>query len=316
MLFSQIAIFTISCLVIIIASKWVISSLGSITRSLRWKEFVIAFFAASVGAVLPELFIGAKSAFSGVPELAFGNVIGQNLILFTFSAGICAFVLKEIPVYSRTVRSGAVFALISVSLPFLLLYDGEISRVDGLVLVSAFILYTRWLFKDEDRFIKNSGEGDLSKKENPCFLKNMLIITAGFAVVLFAAEGIISSAGEFARLIGVPIGVVGIFFIGAGVALPETFFAIRLALKGHSWMILGGIMGAVSISSTLVLGIVALIEPIVITDFDPYRTARFFLLISAVLFWFFIKTKNVFTRKEAVFLFTVYLSFIIFEFGV
>lgn len=123
------------------------------------------FFAASVGAVLPELFIGVKSALSGVPELAFGNVIGQNLILFTFSAGVCALVLKEIPVYSRTVRSGAVFALISVSLPFLLLYDGEISRIDGLILVSAFILYTRWLFKDEDRFIKSPEEGDLLKKK-------------------------------------------------------------------------------------------------------------------------------------------------------
>jgi cation:H+ antiporter len=313
-MFSQIAIFTISCLAIIIASKWVIGSLGKVTKSLQWKEFVVAFFAASVGAVIPELFIGLKSAVNGVSELAFGNIIGQNLILFTFSAGVCAFVLKEIPVYSRTVRSGAVFALVAVTLPFLLIYDGQISRVDGLVLISAFILYIRWLFKDEDRFIKDFQEKEVLKKDRFYFLRNSLIIFAGFVVVLFAAEGIISSAGELARLMGVPIGIVGIFFIGAGVALPETFFAVRLALKGHSWMILGGIMGAISISSTLVMGLVAIVDPIVISNFEPYKTARFFILISAFLFWFFIRTNNVFTRKEAVFLFAVYLFFIIFEF--
>jgi cation:H+ antiporter len=313
MLFTQISVFLLSCLAIIVSSKWVIGALGRITKLLRWKEFVVAFFAASVGAVLPELFIGVKSAIDGVPELAFGNVVGQNIILFTISAGLCAFALKEIPVYSRTVRSGAVFALISVILPFVLVFDGEISRVDGLILVSAFILYIRWLFKDEDRFIKNFNEEEVSS-EKVNLLRDILIILSGFGVILFAAEGIVSSASNFSIIIGLPIGIVGVFIIGAGVALPETFFAVRLALKGHSWMILGGIMGAVAISSTLVLGVVALIEPVVITNFDPYKTVRFFLILSAFLFWFFIRTNNVFTRKEAVFLFGSYLLFLFFEF--
>ncbi len=316
-MFLQVAVFFLSCLAIIIASKWIIGALGRTTRSLRWKEFVVAFFAASVGAVLPELFIGVRAALDGVSELAFGNVVGQNLILFTFSIGICAFVLKEIPVYSKTVRSGAIFALISVTLPFILLYDGEISRVDGLVLIATFVLYIRWLFKDEDRFIKNFDEektDNIPKKKSLPFFKDVLIVLAGFAVVLFASEGVISSAGEIAGSVGLPLGVVGLFFVGAGVALPETFFAVRLAMKGHSWMILGGVMGAISISSTLVLGTVALIQPIVISDFAPYSNVRFFIIASAAIFWFFIRTNNVFTRREAVFLFGLYLLVIIFVF--
>ncbi len=317
-MFLHIAIFVLSCLGIIFASRWVISALSRTTRALGWKEFVVAFFAASVGAVLPELFIGIKSAIKGVPELAFGNIIGQNLILFTFSAGICAIILKEIPVQSKTVRSGAMFSLLAVTLPFILIYNGELSRIDGLILIAAFVLYVRWLFKDEDRFIKNYEDEKPKEKENLksvyAILRDAAIVIGSFLLLIFAAEGIISSAGNFASYMGVSLGVVGIFIVGAGVALPETFFAVRLALKGHSWMILGGLTGAISISSTLVLGLVALINPIVIDNFDPYSVARFFLILSALVFWFFITTHNVLTKREAVFLFLIYLLFLFFEF--
>ncbi len=316
-MFLHIAVFILSCLAIIIASRWVIGAMGRATRALGWKEFVVAFFAASVGAVLPELFIGVRSAIEGVPELAFGNIIGQNLILFTFSAGICAIVLKEIPVYSKTVRAGAGFALLAVILPFVLVYNGELSRIDGLILISVFILYVRWLFKDEDRFIKHYKEddqGDKTPKTLWGISKDVAIVITSFLLIIFAAEGIISSAGEFSVAIGIPIGMVGIFFVGAGVALPETFFAVRLAMQGHSWMILGGLTGAIAISSTFVLGVVALINPIIINDFEPYTIARFFLILSGISFWFFVTTHNVLTRREAIFLFIIYILFILFEF--
>jgi len=62
------------------------------------------------------------------------------------------------------------------------------------------------------------------------------------------------------------------------------------------------------------LGIVALIEPIVIEDFTPYATGRFFLLLSGAVLWFFVRTSNKITKKEAWFLFALYVLFLIFEF--
>ncbi len=309
-----IAIFVLSCLGIIVSSRWVIDSLGRVTRSLGWKEFVVAFFTASIGAVLPEFFIGIRSAIAGVPELAFGNIVGQNLILFTFSVAICTFVLGGIVVESRTVRAGAGFALISVILPFILIHDGVISRIDGLILIAAFVLYVRWLFKDSDRFVKNYDDSKEISRSTLSFIKDILVIIGGFAIVVFAAEGIINSAQVFAESIGVSIGVIGLFFVGAGVALPETFLSIRLAMKGHSWMILGGLMGAIAMSSTLVLGVVALIEPIVIYDFEPYTTGRLFLILSGAVLFLFIRTSNKITKREAVILFLIYLSFLISQF--
>ncbi len=312
-MFQYIAIFILSCIGIIISSRFVIDSLKRISYQLGWKEFVVAFFTASIGAVLPELFIGIRSAIEGVPELALGNIMGQNIILFTLSVAICTFILGEITVKSKTVRMGTGFALLSAGLPFLLLYNGMLSRLDGIILILFFLIYVRWFFGDRDRFVKNYGDQEKVETSSNIF-KDAGVIVGGLFIIIIAAEGIIITAGEFAVSMGIPIGVVGLTIVGAGVALPETFLSARLALKGQSWMILGGLMGAIAISSTLVLGIVALINPIIISDFNPYHTGRFFLLFGGATLWFFIRTSNKITKKEAWILFVIYILFLFFEF--
>jgi Ca2+/Na+ antiporter len=73
-------------------------------------------------------------------------------------------------------------------------------------------------------------------------------------------------------------------------------------------------MGSVIINSTLVLGIVALVHPIRVMDFSPFVMARFFLVVSAVLFLFFMRSGKKISQKEAVILFSLYFLFIISQF--
>lgn len=288
-----------------------IDALHRLTQRLGWKEFVVAFFTASVGAVIPELIIGTRAALKGIPELALGNIIGQNIILFTLSVSICVFLLSEITVESRTVRAGTTFALVSVILPFILLWNGTLSRIDGVILILVFFFYIYWLFSEKDRFLKDYGE--VCNNTHP--FKDIAIILLGLFFVVLSAEGIIFSAERLAELFNVPIIMIGFFAVGLGVALPETFFSIALARKGQSWMILGGLMGAVAISSTLVLGTVAIISPITVEDFSPFYIARIFLILGGALLLFFVRTSNKITRKEAIILFMVYILFLLIQFA-
>jgi len=306
-------IFILSCFLIIFFSRSIIDAMHRVTCRLGCKEFIVAFFAASIGAVLPELFIGVRSAIKGVPELALGSIIGQNIILFTLSVAICTFILKEIVVESRTVRAGAVFALIAVTLPFVLLWDGVLSQTDGMILIGACLLYIYWLFSKEDHYVKKHSE---IVPRSSTLARDVAIILFGFLFVFLSAEGIIYAAENFSLHLGVPVTVFGLFAIGLGVALPETFFSITLASKGHSWMILGGLMGAIALSSTLVLGLVSVINPIEVVDMGAINVARFFLISSGIFFLFFVRTSNKITKKEAWFLLGIYLLFLFFEFVV
>ncbi|MDP3982393.1 MAG: hypothetical protein Q8P70_02525, partial [bacterium] len=108
-----------------------------------------------------------------------------------------------------------------------------------------------------------------------------------------------------------PIATVGLLIVAVGVGIPETYFAVSLARKGESWMILGGLMGSIAVSSTLVLGIVSLIQPISIGNLQPFLFGRFFLVIAALAFLFFVRTKHHISHREAIFLLVLYGLFLI-----
>ena len=76
-------------------------------------------------------------------------------------------------------------------------------------------------------------------------------------------------------------------------------------------MILGNLMGSVMITATLVLGTVALICPIKFFDFSLLAIGRIFLLISAIFFLIFLRTGKKISRREAIFLFLIYIFFIL-----
>jgi len=81
------------------------------------------------------------------------------------------------------------------------------------------------------------------------FIRDLMIVSAGLVLLLIAAEGIVRSASFFSETAGLPLAVVGILIVGIGNAIPETYFALTAARKGHNWLILGDLMGSVILAS-------------------------------------------------------------------
>ncbi len=313
-----ISIFIASCFILVLAAKKIIDCLDRVARFLGWKEFVVAFFTVSFGAVAPEFFIGISSAWHKIPELSFGNILGQNILLFSFTVAICAIILKNgIEVDSKTVRAGCTFAAVVALLPLFLVLDGALSRIDGAILLLFFLFFIFWLFSKKERFTKvyDIEEEHKTKNNFSCFLKDIGTLLAGFFLIILGAEGIIRASLAFSDIIALSLPVVGLLIVALGVGLPETYFSFMLAKRGQSWMIIGGLMGSVAISSTLVLGTIALICPIHINigENPSLVMARIFLIFCALLFLFFAKTRNHISTKEGILLLLIYIIFIAIE---
>jgi Ca2+/Na+ antiporter len=54
--------------------------------------------------------------------------------------------LGGITTNSRTVQIGSTFAAVVGIFPLLMLWDGVIGRIDGVILMLSFIIYTIWIF--------------------------------------------------------------------------------------------------------------------------------------------------------------------------
>jgi len=311
MIWLYIFIFIISCLLLILSGNFLISYLTRIAKFLGWKEFVVAFLTIAFGVSLPNLFVGILSALNKIPQLSLGDVVGGNIFALTLAVAMAAFISRGgISAQSRTVQGSSLFTIGSAILPLLLILDGNLSRIDGLLLISLFAVYIWWLFKKEDRFKKvYNGAPEIKNRKD--FLKDIGILIISIIFLIFGAQGVVKSSSFFARLFNLPIIFIGIFIVGISNSLPETFFSIQAARKGQDWIILGNLMGGVMITATLVLGIVAIIYPIEFFDFSILTIGRFFLILSAIFFLIFLRTGRKITRKEAVFLLLIYILFLL-----
>lgn len=314
-MFLNIVIFIASCIVLSWLSSHLIKALVAIAKFLHWREFVTAFFIMAFATSLPNLFVDVSAALNNMPELAFGEIIGGNLVdLSIVTALAVLFSKKNLVVESKMVQTSAIFSVAIVVLPLLLIIDGHMNRVDGMFLLFSFAVYVFWLFSKEDRFKKIYKE---TKKERPksllLFLKDLIKIIIILILLLISSWIVIDSAKIFSVKLGIPISLVGILVVGLGNCFPEAYFSVISARRGEGWMILGDIMGSIIIPATLVLGIVALISPFEIKDFSPFLIARAFTMIAVLVFLFAIRTNKKITKKEGLILLFVYVIFLLTE---
>lgn len=316
-IFTAIIVFILSCAGLAYAGGILVRSISRMADFLGWKEFTVSFIVMSCATALPELFVGISSALRGVPELSFGNIIGQSIIHFTVAVAVCVIVGGAFRVDSVVVRTSAWFSSLMAVLPILLIVDHRLSRIDGVLLIMSFLFYMAWGFSRRHTFSKTfDRKGEYPTSFFGKIRSSMRDITGlifGIAIILLSAQGIISSTVVFASYLNLPLVIVGAIIVGLGTSLPEMYFSAISAKENKKALMLGNLLGSTAVSVSMVLGVVAIIQPIVIVDLSPYFIGRVCLLASVIFFLIFMSTGRKITIKEGAFLFLIYFVFVLSE---
>lgn len=313
-----LAVFAFSCLILYWAGEILINHLIKISKFLGLTEFVVAFFVMALAASLPNLFVGITSALQGVPELSLGDVFGNNMAALTLAVFFAVLFApkREVKVGGETVQMSIWFTALAAILPLIVLADGVISRSDGVILITAFVLYVLWLVSKSDRFSRVYNHQPQALKM-PNFsnlarvLKSLLMVGLGVMMLLLAAQGIVFSAKFFASFLGLSVVLIGFLVVGLGNALPQVYFSFVSARRGETSLILGNIMGSIIFPATLVLGIVALIKPIEVFDQDFLVFSRIFMVVACLMFVWAARSDKKLVLWEAIALVFIYLLFMV-----
>ncbi|OHA10195.1 MAG: hypothetical protein A3A44_01195 [Candidatus Sungbacteria bacterium RIFCSPLOWO2_01_FULL_60_25] len=259
---SSLLILAAAFITLFASGGMLVRALTAIGRMVHVSEFALAALLVAIATSLPEFFVGISSALSGVPSLSLGDLIGANVLNLTVILGI-GILLSGGIAFDRSMRISDFLAALAVAvLPIILALDRVISRTDGIILLLACIVYFAVLlaFDREPSEVNNVA----SPAAERIFRESIRFVVGAFLLIVSSAI-MVTLAAEGAIAFRLPILFVGIL-VAFGTTLPELVFAVMAARIRHGAMSLGNAVGTVAVNIGGILGFIALLRPIAISE--------------------------------------------------
>ena len=270
---------------------------SGIAESLNVPSIIIGLTVVAFGTSAPELVINITGALQGKTDLAFGNAVGSNLANFGLVLGIAA-IMSPIYLQGRIIRREVPFLLLITAILLVMVWDQQLSgtlalldRGDAIILFLLFTVFVYFMVRDfiteEDDPLLVEGETFSSSGASNTLL-NIVLVIAGFVLLVVGGEMTIENGVEVAQLMGVSEVVIGMFVLAVGTSLPELVTSAIAAYKKETDLALGNIVGSNIFNSLVVLPAAAIIRPLPIPKGGDWDLAvgGLFVLVMIPLFLF------------------------------
>lgn len=283
-------------------------------KHLGMPTLLIGMVIIGFGTSAPELAVSAMAAIDGNPGLALGNAYGSNITNIAFIVGLTA-VIAPIAVHSQVLRKELPLLLVLTAIAGIQLADGELSRLDGWVLLAVFAGVMGWSILQGIRGKDDTliGETDTELTAHPMPLKVAIIwLVVGLMLLLVSSRMLVWGAVSIAQALGVSDLIIGLTIVAVGTSLPELAAALAAVKKNEHDLILGNILGSGIFNTLAVVGLAASIHPLTVEMEVLYRD---WTLMSALTIGLFIMgygfkgRQGLVNRYEGSILLLVYLGY-------
>ncbi len=223
---------------------------------------------------LPEMIVSATAAFNGNPVMGVGNAIGSNITNIGLVLGITA-IVTPLTVRSKLLKREFPMLLGIMLLSLLLIVNGYLSKLDGLVLISGFVLLVIWLgFQARSaRFRADPIASEYAAempREMPIWLSSVWMLI-GLVLLLLSSKLLVFGAVFIAKHYGVSDLVIGLTIVAVGTSLPELAASVVSAIRGEHDIAIGNVLGSNMFNLLGVLAMPGLIMPTKIPSVALWR---------------------------------------------
>ncbi len=261
MLLENIAFIIGGLILLVVGGNLLLKSAISIASQFGISKAIIGMTVVSMATSFPELIVSLNAALKGSSDIALGNVIGSNI-------SNVGFILSVTAIFSTIYIAKSFFKfdfpiLMLVSVGFIVMIaDGDVSRLDGFLLLGAFVLFLYTLVR---RTQKYPTEVEVSPETNspplPIWKTIVYLLFGGFGLWL-GAEWLIDGSVAIAQYFGLSERVIGITIVAVGTSIPELAASLISIYNKEDDISLGNIVGSNIFNILLIMGTVASISPI------------------------------------------------------
>lgn len=300
-------IFLAAMSALIYGADFIIKESERIALHFNISHFVIGATLVAFGTSLPEMAASMMASSQGKSDMAVANVVGSVIFNITMVLGIVFFIAKKMQPKRNLFAQDSAWVIIPVIFFFIMIQDGEIGRVDGMLYLLLMVSYLVFLFTDAKEDLEGEIDEDLGK-EKFNWTKTIPMLAIGFALTIGGANFVIESGTSIARDFGISEWIIGIFLISLGTSLPELVVSLVAVKKGNAEMSIGNIIGSNVANFSMVLGAASLINPLSVdlaaTSFD------ILIMLGASLALLFILANKLYNKAGAIFLLIILALFI------
>ena len=312
-------LFFVGFVALIKGADLLVDGASSLAGRLGVSALVVGLTIVAFGTSAPELVVNLLASMQGNTDIAIGNILGSNIVNILLILGISAMF------YPLTVQKGTVwkeipFALLAVVvLAFMandMAIDGTassaITRIDGFVLISFFIIFLYYIYGLTKSEAGNNAEAKGVAEAPFSTLQSVLMVIVGVAGLVVGGKWIVDGAVAFATGFGVSEALIGLTIVAIGTSLPEMATSVVAAYKKNVDIAVGNIVGSNIFNIFWILGVSSLIRPL---PFAPSLTIDLIVTIGATLVLFlalFVGKRHTIERSQGIVFVILYVAYVAF----
>jgi cation:H+ antiporter len=308
-------------LILFWGSEWLVRGSATLARTLGVKSLVIGLTVVAYGTSAPELAVSTEAATGHLTPVALGNVIGACAANISLILGLTALIAPP-TVDSRIIKREVPILLLSVvAIPFTL-WDGVITRTEGIVMVACAVVFTivtltvssAYDASDDDLGLVERSETAAAAYGAPrraaTGSRTIALLMSGIGVLLLVvgSSQFVAGARQLAGQWGISERMLGMTIVALGTSMPELIASVMAARRGEGSLAVGSVIGSNLLNVFLVLGMVAYLHPVRVGERMHLVDAIGLAAITLLAVTFLRGSRRV-TRLEGAILVAAYLAF-------
>lgn len=250
--------------------------------SLGMSKFAIGVLIVGFGTSLPELASSIAAVLGGATEIVVANAVGSNITNILLIVGVLSAFGGRIIIKRELIKTELPIFFIATAHFVMVVSDAVVDRVEALLLLGTFGAYMWYLFvearQEDDVSLTHVG------RRPHLEFRSLIFIVLGLAAVLVGANYTVEMVVNIATALQMPLGIVSIFAIAIGTSLPELFVSLQALKTGELELAIGNIFGSNAFNILVVIGVPALISPL-IADVAVMQLGLHILIAASAIFF-------------------------------
>ncbi|MBW3019291.1 hypothetical protein KY329_03855 [Candidatus Woesearchaeota archaeon] len=303
----------LSFFIIYKAADLLIYGITRYARKLGLSDAIIGLVVLAIAASSPEIISSLTGFLKGDTGVGFGAILGSNMVHAGLAIGLVAIIGKKVKIEPNIFTKKRFLMWTALMLPFILILADVIigrkptlGRIDGIIMIGAFVVYLAWLWR---------MEGTLGKIKKNVKFKNIwrdaFIFLGCLVAIILSGRWLVIGSINIAHELSIPTFFIALTIIGIGTTLPDLIIELKSVKKKHASLGLGDLLGSLTIELVFFLGLVALIHPIQI-DLMQALNAMIWLVLAITAIMMFLKRKAL-TRTQGVLLLSMFVVYMAIE---